>query len=50
MVEKNSVEAGIFLIKMNITHFTVVNLEILTVKRWNLNYDTVTLKLIEEES
>ena len=29
------------------THFTLVNLEILTVLRGNFYYDTVTLKLIE---
>ena len=31
------------------THFTVVNLEILTVLRGNFYYDIVTLKQIEEK-
>ena len=44
-------EIGISLIKMDIAHFTLVNLEILAVHEviWT-TLDTVTLKLIEDES
>ena len=44
-------ETGILLIKMDIAHFTLVNLDILTVseRQFELYYDTVTLKLTEDE-
>ena len=48
--EKRSMETGVLLIKMAIAHFTLANLKTLKFKRVNLNYDAVTLKIIEEES
>ena len=51
MVKKSQWKLGILskIDIMNMTHFTVVNLEILTVLKGNFCYDTVTLNLIEEK-
>ena len=50
--EKKWMETLILLTKIDITHFTLLNLKILAVyERWiKLYYDTVTLKLSEDES